>query len=119
MKFKMNLAGLALAIVLMGLTMADPPKAFSQDAGASDVAKRKIKTKISPEYPELAKRMNVTGHVKIEATISMDGKVTNTKVIGGNPVLVSSSVDALKKWHFESGPKQTTEIIEFEFNGQN
>lgn len=105
----------------MGLSVAVPPKALSQDAAAaaSDAAKRKIKNKVAPDYPELAKRMNVTGHVKIEVTISSDGKVTATKVIGGNPVLVSSSVDALKKWHFEPGPKQTSEIIEFEFNGQN
>jgi TonB family protein len=63
--------------------------------------------------------LNVTGHVKIEVTISAEGKVTNTKVIGGNPVLVSASIEAIKKWHFEPGPKETTEIIEFEFNGQN
>ncbi len=106
-------------MILTGSTAALPPRAFGQDAPAPDNAKRKVKTKVSPEYPELAKRMNVTGHVKIEVTISMDGKVTGTKVIGGNPVLVSSSIDALKKWHFEVGPKQTTEIIEFEFNGQN
>jgi hypothetical protein len=25
----------------------------------------------------------------------------------------------LKKWHFEPGPKETTEIVEFAFNGQD
>lgn len=118
MKLRISLASLSLTILLLGSTVALPPKAFSQDA-APELAKRKIKTKVAPDYPALAKQMNVTGHVKIEVTISMDGKVTNTKVIGGNPVLVSSSLDALKKWHFEAGPKTTTEVIEFEFNGQN
>jgi protein TonB len=115
----MNLASLGLAILFTGSSVVLPPRALAQDAAAPDNVKRKVKTKVSPDYPELAKRMNVTGHVKIEVTISVDGKVTNTKVIGGNPVLVSSSIDALKKWHFEAGPKQTSEIIEFEFNGQN
>ena len=121
MKFRMSLASLGLTILLLGSTVALPPVALtqSQDAALDSNAKRKIKTKVAPEYPALAKQMNVTGHVKIEVTISMDGRVTNTKVIGGNPVLVSSSLDALKKWHFEAGPKQTTEVIEFEFNGQN
>jgi TonB family protein len=122
MKFRMSLASLGLTIFLLGSTVALPPVALtqSQDAAAPDSnGKRKVKTKVAPDYPALAKQMNVTGRVKIEVTISMDGKVTSTKVIGGNPVLVSSSLDALKKWHFEAGPKQTTEVVEFEFNGQN
>lgn len=118
MKFRIGLASLGLTILLLGSTVARPPRAAAQDV-APDTAKRKVKTRVSPEYPLLAKQMNVTGHVKIEVTIAVDGKVTGTKVIGGNPVLVSSSLDALKKWHFEPGPKQTTEVIEFEFNGQN
>lgn len=118
MKFRISLASLGLTILLLGSTVAWPRRALTQEA-APDTAKRKVKTKVAPDYPMLAKQMNVTGHVKIEVTISVDGKVTNTKVIGGNPVLVSSSLDALKKWHFEPGPKQTTEVIEFEFNGQN
>jgi TonB family protein len=116
MKFKTTLASLGLVILFVGSTLTTPSKAFAQDAATPDNAKRKVKTRVAPEYPELAKRMNVVGHVKIEVTISMDGKVTNTKVIGGNPILVSTSVDALKKWHFEAGPKETSEIIEFEFN---
>lgn len=118
MKLKTTLASLGLVILFGGAAVTMPHKAFAQDAAAPDNAKRKVKTRVAPEYPELAKRMNVVGHVKIEVTISTEGKVTNTKVIGGNPILVSSSVDALKKWHFEAGPKETTEIIEFEFNGQ-
>lgn len=116
MKLKSSLLGIGLVFLLTGSTVTLPPNVFAQDAATPESGKRKVKTKVAPEYPELAKRMNVIGHVKIEVTISMDGKVTNTKVIGGNPILVSASVDALKKWHFEAGPKETSEIIEFEFN---
>lgn len=90
----------------------------AQDASA-DSGKRKVKTKVDPEYPELAKRMNLTGIVKIEATISADGRVTNTKVVGGSPVLVGAATDALKKWRFEPAAKDTSEIIQFEFDGQS
>jgi TonB family protein len=119
MKFRMSLASLGLAIILTGSLVVLPLRAFAQDAAPEVVAKRKVKTKVAPDYPDLAKRMNVTGHVKIEVTISAEGKITNTKIVGGNPILVNSSIEALKKWHFEPGPKQTSEIIEFEFNGQN
>jgi TonB family protein len=60
--------------------------------------------------------MNVTGKVKIEVTISPDGHVTSTKVVGGSPLLVGAALDALKKWRFEAAPKESTEIIEFNFN---
>jgi hypothetical protein len=30
-------------------------------------------------------------------------------------LLVTPATEALKKWRFEGGPKETTEIIEFDF----
>ena len=83
---------------------------------ATDAAKRKVKSRVVPDFPVLAKQMNVTGKVKIEATISADGHVTSTKVVGGSPLLVGAALDAVKKWRFEAAPKESTEIIEFNFN---
>jgi TonB family protein len=104
--------GLAL---LLGTSAVLAPKALSQET-VVESAKRKVKSKVVPDYPSLAKQMNVTGKVKIEATISADGHVSNTKVVGGSPLLVSSAMDALKKWRFEPAAKESTEIIEFDFN---
>jgi TonB family protein len=70
-----------------------------------------------PDYPVIAKQMHITGKVKIEATIAPDGHVVSTHVVGGSPVLVSAASDALKKWKYEPGPKETTEIVEFDFDG--
>jgi TonB family protein len=78
-----------------------------------------VKTKTVPEYPELARRINATGKVKIEATISADGRVTSTKVIGGSPLLVGAATDALKKWRFEPATKESVEVVEFDFSGNN
>jgi TonB family protein len=113
MKLRARTIGLGV-ILLLGTFGTFAPKAFSQEAVES--AKRKVKTKVTPDFPALAKQMNVTGKVKIEATISADGRVTNTKLVGGSPLLVSSAVDALKRWRFEAAPKETIEIIEFDFN---
>lgn len=117
MKRRLAILGLSLALVLGG-SLVLPRKATAQDASA-DAGKRKVRSKVAPEYPELARRMNLTGKVKIEATISADGRVTNTAVIGGSPVLVGAATDALKKWRFEPAAKDTNEVIEFEFNGQS
>ncbi|HTX16547.1 MAG TPA: energy transducer TonB [Candidatus Baltobacteraceae bacterium] len=117
MKLRVWIVGVGLALLLGGSALL-PPKGTAQDA-STDTAKRKVRTKVAPEYPPLAKQMNVTGKVKIETTIAADGHVLNTKVIGGSPLLVNAALDAVKKWRFEPGPKDTTEVIEFEFSGQD
>ncbi|GAC1632246.1 MAG: hypothetical protein NVS9B14_05230 [Candidatus Acidiferrum sp.] len=86
---------------------------------ATDESKRKIKSKTAPSYPELARRMNVSGKVKIEVIITPDGKVRSTRVIGGHPLLVQSCQDAVKEWKFFPSPEETTQVIEFEFKGAN
>jgi TonB family protein len=116
MKLRVMYLGLGL-VLLLGVSAAVPRKASPQEA-SSDAAKRKVRTKVAPDYPPLARQMNVTGKVKIEATIAADGHVSNTKVVGGSPLLVNASLDALKKWRFEPSAKETIEVIEFEFNGQ-
>jgi TonB family protein len=116
MKPRTWILGVGLALVLGGSVLL-PPKGTAQEASV-DASKRKVRSKVAPEYPALARQMNVTGKVKIETTIAADGHVINTKVIGGSPLLVNAALDAVKKWRFEPGSKDTTEVIEFEFSGQ-
>jgi TonB family protein len=77
---------------------------------------RKVLTRVVPTYPELARRMNVWGIVKLEAVISPDGRVKSTEVIGGNPLLVQAAVDAVRKWRYQPTSQQTRERIELKFN---
>jgi TonB family protein len=114
-----GLAGAVMGLaLLLGTAATVPPCAKAQDA-STDAGKRKVRTRVVPDYPPLAKQMNVTGKVKIEATIAADGHVTATKAVGGSPLLINSAMDALKKWRFEPAPKETTEVVEFDFAGQN
>ena len=114
MKLKVRVIGLAVAMFL-STSAALAPRVLAQDA-SPDAVKRKVKTRVVPDFPPLARQLNVTGKVKIEVTISADGHVTSTKVVGGSPVLVGSALDAVKRWRFEAAPKETSEIIEFSFN---
>ena len=114
MKLRMGILGATLTLLLGG-SAALTPRAQAQEAAAESV-KRKVKNKVVPDFPPLAKQMNVTGRVKIEATVSPDGRVTSTKLIGGSPLLVNAALDALKKWRFEPTAKETSEIIEFDFH---
>ena len=83
--------------------------------GTTDESKRKVKTKVAPVYPELARRMNVAGKVKIEVVISPDGRVKTTRVVGGHPLLVQACQDAVREWKFAPAPEETTQVVEFEF----
>jgi TonB family protein len=114
MKLKVRTIGLVVALFVS--TSAALVSRVQAQETSPDAAKRKVKTKVVPDFPPLAKQMNVTGKVKIEATISPDGRVISTKVVGGSPLLVSSALDAIKKWRFEAAPKESIEIVEFDFN---
>jgi TonB family protein len=72
---------------------------------------RKIKTKTEPEYPELARKNNISGSVRLELLVTTDGKVKNVKVLGGNPVLVQAAVAAVTKWKYEPATEEST-IVE-------
>ncbi|HUR37349.1 MAG TPA: energy transducer TonB [Terriglobales bacterium] len=77
---------------------------------------RPIKSKVSPQYPELAKRMNVIGAVKVEITVAPNGTVKSAKALGGHPLLIDAAVNAAKMFKYEAG-EETKELVEFKFNG--
>jgi TonB family protein len=88
---------------------------LSAQTGTTDENKRKVKTKVPPAYPELAKRMSVGGKVKIEVVITPDGHVRSTRVVGGHPLLVQACQDAVKEWKFVPASEESTQIVEFTF----
>ena len=105
-----------LAVAATAALVFSGASAFAQ-SGTTDESKRKVKTKTAPMYPELAKRMNVSGKVKIEVVITPDGRVKSTRVVGGHPLLVQACQDAVKEWKFVPAPEESTQVVEFEFHG--
>jgi TonB family protein len=105
--------------VLVGVTLSSLLGTYALAQSGPEEGKRKVKTKVAPSYPELAKRMNVTGRVKIEVIITPDGRVKSTRALGGHPLLVQACLDALKEWKFVAAPEETTQVVEFEFSGIN
>jgi TonB family protein len=106
-----------LTLLSAGL-LYSPAKGFAQDNSTGEVkntGSRKVKTAVKPEYPAVARQMRVTGTVRLEATVAPDGKVRETKVIGGSPLLVQEATTAVKKWRYEETSKETTETVEVIF----
>src|SRR5262245_10030485 len=102
---------LAASIVAVAIMAAGT----SAQQASSDESKRKIKVKNAPAYPELARRMNVTGKVKIEIIVTPDGRIRSTRVIGGHPLLVQACQDSVKEWKFFPASEETNQIVECDF----
>ena len=98
----------SIMALLVGMT-ALAPGAFAQEGG------RKVKSKVDPVYPALARQMHIAGTVKVEIVITPAGTVKSTKVLGGHPLLATAAEEAVKKWKFEPGSGETTEVIPFNF----
>jgi TonB family protein len=86
--------------------------AAAQTRGVPD---RKIINKVAPVYPDLAKRMNIAGTVKVEVVIRPDGTVKSAKIVGGNPVLLDSAKEAVFKWKFAPAQQENTQVVEVPF----
>jgi len=78
-------------------------------------AERKVVSKVAPVYPELARRIRVTGVVKLEVVIRQDGSVKSVNVVGGHPVLISSATEAVRQWKFEGANEETIEVVQVTF----
>lgn len=105
--------------VLLGFVLITP--AVAQDGSKKAPEKsegpvlRKIKSRAQPLYPELARRMKLSGVVKLELIIAADGKVKSAKVLGGHPLLAESAMDAVRRWVYEPAHDQTVQVVEVRF----
>ena len=98
------------AVALMAFVLA---AASAQQA--NEEGKRKVKSKTNPVLSEVARRMSITGKVKLEVTIAPDGRVRSVRALGGHPLLVQACVECVKEWKYEAAPEESTQIVEFDF----
>ena len=104
---------LVLGMIVLGLIVFPPSFSLAQEP--SDVT-RKIVSRVVPDYPELARKMQITGTVRVEVTVAPNGKAKFTQVVGGSPVLAKAAVDAIEKWKWATAPQESKELIELNFH---
>jgi TonB family protein len=104
----------ALLAVLTLAATAGPMYLKAQQAQSEEIVRR-AKSKVQPAYPELARKMNLAGTVKIEVVVSPNGTVKGARVVGGHPVLAGAALEAAKKWRFEPASAETSGVIDFKF----
>jgi len=105
---------LCLSILMFACNVAAAQTATAQQVQTQS-SSRKVKSNPPPEYPELARKMNITGAARVLVTVANDGSVTTVKELGGNPVLVAALVKAVKKWKYEAADRESEIEVKFEF----
>lgn len=97
-----------LCLVLCAVFLLPAAGAIQQSIQLStDSGGRKLKSKVDPEYPELALRARITGTARVELTVTAEGNVKDVKELGGSPILLAALVRAVKQWKYEPAPKET------------
>jgi len=119
-----RLLKLAFSILIGSLvwnTLAMPGAASQQatQSSSSPASTRKLKLSIPPEYPELARKMNIQGVARVLLTVTPDGRVVGVKELGGNPVLVTALSQAVKKWKYEAADRESEIEVRFEFSSKD
>ncbi|MEW6750156.1 MAG: energy transducer TonB [Candidatus Latescibacterota bacterium] len=58
-----------------------------------------VKT-VRPEYPEIARKANITGKVTVKALVTKEGKVERAEAMSGPEVFHDAAVKAVLQWTF-------------------
>jgi protein TonB len=112
------------------MNSSEPPPVFSADATASNMISQSLSTappqasslpapvapappkggqlqqpkllsSVAAVYPPPARAKGVQGDVTIDALIDVNGKVSATNVLTGNPLLQRAAVDSLRLWKYQ------------------
>jgi len=82
--------------LVSGGTPAAPP---SLPLGG-DVKPARLSVSVAPVYPAIARSQRISGDVRINALIDVNGRVSEMKVISGPAVLHQAAMDALRHWKY-------------------
>ena len=110
----MSLRKTSVLLAIMAMT-AGLGLARLQGQEAQGEIVRRAKSKVQPVYPALARKMNITGSVKVEVVVAPTGTVKEARVVGGHPVLANAALDAVRKWRFEPAAMESSGVVDFKF----
>lgn len=106
---------LYVGILLLSLSYAFGPVGPAQGQQSNNETGRKVVRKVEPIYPSVAKRINLSGTVRVVAVVAPDGKVTKVELVGGSPILGQAAEMAVSQWKYVAG-SESRETIELHFN---
>jgi TonB family protein len=95
-----------------------PSSSAPSDTSASSEGGRKLEISGPPAYPAMAQQMKLTGTARVQALVKPNGTVQEVTILGGHPILAAALAEAVRGWKYQPAPRETTEIIKFNFAPQ-
>lgn len=108
-----SIAASCFLITILTVLAPIPLTAQTQPDSAT---KRRLVQQSPPVYPSLARGMALAGIVRVEAVVGPDGSVKSVAIKGGHPVLAQAAVEAVRRWKWEAGPRESHEPVEVRFD---
>lgn len=103
-----------ILLLVLSLSYTFGPVGLAQSQQSTVENSRKVLHKVTPMYPDVAKRMNLGGTVKIVAVVAPDGNVKKVEPVGGSPLLVQAAENAVSQWKYAPGT-ESRETVELHF----
>jgi TonB family protein len=104
---------ISVAALVLVILMSHPVLAQEQ---SSDSTRRVVTERAVPAYPDLARKLNLDGMVRLRVTVASDGTAKQTEVLGGNPLLAKAAQDSVKKWRWAVATHETQEEVLLNFH---
>jgi periplasmic protein TonB len=82
-------------LAVAGIAAADAEKHLTASESIAAAV-----NKPQPDYPAIARQLKLEGSVNLNAFVTEEGTVDHVETVSGNPILVRSAQDALKRWKF-------------------
>jgi TonB family protein len=100
----------ARAALCLALAMTFVPAALTPQENEPKVLK-----KVLPAYPDILKKMGVSGTVRVKLNIGADGSVKDVEARGGNAIFIDSVAAAVRSWKYVPGERQRTADVTVTF----
>jgi TonB family protein len=87
----------------------------SASAQETSEGARRVITRVTPQYPSVARSLRLSGTVRVEALVATNGTLKSVEVRGGHPLLVAAAENAVRQWKWEPASRETREMVEIKF----
>jgi TonB family protein len=95
-------AGVLLLLVVV------PGRGRAEESNVQN--RRAVVRRTEVNYPELARRMKLSGMVVVRAAVGADGHVKGTTVVSGNSILGQAASSAVREWVFAPGGDESVTV---------
>ncbi len=77
------------------------PEEVSRITVGGSVQEARMLRQVKPAYPPLARQARISGEVRLEAVIGVDGTVRQLRVVNGHPLLSGAALEAVRQWRYQ------------------